>query len=99
MLWPDLTFVLHMADWFENFSSWDWVLAGIILFSMMLSFCQASTDYLFNCITKFSSLIQWRINVEREQKNSFLSIFHTEDTWHAFIEPPFVFVYKAYNSS
>ena len=32
MLWPDMTFVLYMVDWFENFSSWDWVLAGIILF-------------------------------------------------------------------
>ena len=25
-----------MVDWFENFLSWDWVLAGIIPFSIML---------------------------------------------------------------
>ena len=38
-------------------------------------FCQASMDTLFNCITEFSSLIQWRINVERDLKNSVSSIF------------------------
>ena len=94
--WPDLTVVLHMVDWFENFSSWDCVLAGITLFWIMLFILPG----LYNCTTKFSSLIQWRINnVERESKNSFSSIFHTEDNWHAFIEPTFVFGNKAYDST
>ena len=26
----------HMVDWFENFLSWDWVLAGIIPFRIIL---------------------------------------------------------------
>ena len=35
-------------------------------FEKCFSFCQASTDCRFNCIKKFSSLIQSRISVKRE---------------------------------
>ena len=66
---------------------------------LCFSFCHSSTDCLLNCTTKFSSLFKWRINVEREQNNSFSSIFHTEGNWQTFIKQPFVFVNEAYDST
>ena len=89
-----------MVDWFENFLSWDWVLAGIIPFWIMLFILPGLYELPLNSITKFSSLIQWRINVERDEELMwrgnkiilFSSIFHTEDNWHVFIKPQFVFI-------
>ena len=49
---------------------------------------------LHNKIFKFNSMK----NKCGEGIKEFLSsISYTEDNWHAFIEPPFVFVYKAYD--
>ena len=37
----------------------------------------------------------WRGN----KRIIFQVFFYTEDNWHAFIKPQFVFVYKAYDST
>ena len=61
--WPDLTSVLHMVDWFENISSWDLVLAGIILFWIrffILSCLFGLPLRLHNKVFKF--------NVERDKR-------------------------------
>ena len=82
---------------YTNFLSWDWVLAGIILFWIMLFVLPGLyglPHQLYNKVFMFNSMKK----VEREWKNSISSIFHTEDNWNAFIEPQFVFVYKTYDS-
>ena len=64
MLWPDLTFVLHVVDWFDrqgNFLPWDWVLAGIILFWIMLfilSDLYGLPHQLHNQVLKFTNLMK-----------------------------------------
>ena len=99
MLWPDLTFVLHIVDWFENFSSWDWVLAGVILFLIMLFILPGLCGLPLQLHDKVFNFNSMKNYCGEGIKEFFSSIFYTEDNWHAFIEPPFVFVYKAYNST
>ena len=94
MTWPDLRFSHGRLAW--NFLSWDWVLAGIIPFWIMLFILPGLHGLplqFHNKVFKFNSMWRWN-------KRIVFQIFSIQKiTDMPFIEPPFVFVYNLWQYS